>query len=100
MLLQADPTVKFAMKNFTLKRILYEHLDFVSPFNTYLNIGLPPGPICTPSISSIDAVLNAERNDYIYFCANPDKPGTHSFARNYKELQLNALRYQRWLNQH
>ncbi|MCY7409349.1 MAG: endolytic transglycosylase MltG [Chitinophagales bacterium] len=99
MLLQADPTVKFAMKNFEIKRIRFTHLSFVSPYNTYLNTGLPPGPICNPSIASIDAVLNAERGDYIYFCADPDKPGTHAFAKNYKQHQLNALRYQRWLNQ-
>ena len=97
--LQADPTVKFALKNFMLKRILKVHLDYVSPYNTYRVKGLPPGPICTPSIASIDAVLQAERNDYYYFCADPDKPGTHVFARDLRQHLLNAKRYQQWLNQ-
>lgn len=97
--LQADPTVKFALKNFLLKRILTIDLDYDSPYNTYRNKGLPPGPICTPSIASIDAVLHAERNDYFYFCADPDKPGTHAFAKNYQQHMLNARRYQRWLDQ-
>jgi len=97
--LEADPTVKFALKNFTLKRILDIHLNFNSPYNTYMHQGLPPGPICTPSVASIDAVLNAERNDYYYFCADPDKPGTHVFAKDYAHHLLNAKRYQQWLNQ-
>ncbi|MEO5673870.1 MAG: endolytic transglycosylase MltG [Chitinophagales bacterium] len=98
MKLQADPTVKFALKNFTLRRILYVHLSYESQFNTYRYPGLPPGPICTPSITSVDAVLHAERNDYFYFCADPDKPGTSVFARTLKEHQLNARRYQYWLD--
>ncbi len=96
--LQADPTVKFAMKNFALKRILTVHLNYDSPYNTYRNKGLPPGPICTPSIATIEAVLHAERNDYIYFCAAPDKPGTSVFARTLREHQINAKRYQHWLD--
>lgn len=100
MMLQADPTVKFAMKDFTLRRILNIHLSFSSPYNTYLNKGLPPGPICTPSINTIDAVLNTGQLDYLYFCANPDKPGTHSFANTYQEHLLNARRYQQWLSRH
>lgn len=98
MLLQADPTVKFAMKDFGLTRVLTMHLAFTSPYNTYLNKGLPPGPICTPSIKTIDAVLNVQQSDYFYFCANPDKPGTHSFAKTYSEHLLNARRYQQWQN--
>ncbi|MGB3074631.1 MAG: endolytic transglycosylase MltG [Chitinophagales bacterium] len=97
MVLQADPTVKFAIKDFSIKRVLNVHLAFVSPYNTYLNKGLPPGPICTPSIKTVDAVLNAEQHDYLYFCANPDKPGTHSFAKTYQQHLLNARRYQEWL---
>ncbi len=96
--LQADPTVRFAIGDFTMKRILNVHLDFVSPYNTYLNAGLPPGPICTPSIKTMDAVLDAAQHDYIYFCANPDKPGTHAFAKTYQEHLLNARRYQQWIS--
>jgi len=96
--LQADPTVKFAIGNFAMKRIYSRDLDYVSPYNTYLHQGLPPGPICTPSVSTIDSVLHAPRNEFLYFCADPDKPGTHVFARTLQQHQLNALRYQRWLN--
>jgi len=99
MKLQADPTVKFALKDFSLTRVLNIHAAFPSSYNTYLHVGLPPGPICIPSIPTIDAVLNAEENEYFYFCANPDKPGTHVFAKTYQQHQLNALRYQKWLNQ-
>ena len=99
MLLQADPTVKFALKDFSITRILNTHLSFVSPYNTYLNKGLPPGPICTPSVRTIDAVLNAEQNDYLYFCADPERPGTHVFAKTYHDHQLNAKKYQRWLSE-
>lgn len=96
--LQADPTVKFAIGDFSIKRVLNVHLAFVSPYNTYLNAGLPPGPICTPSIKTMDAVLNAAQHDYIYFCANPDKPGTHAFAKTYEQHLLNARRYQQWIS--
>ncbi|MBA3648262.1 MAG: endolytic transglycosylase MltG [Chitinophagales bacterium] len=99
MILQADPTVKFAVGNFSLKRVLNMHTRFESPYNTYLHKGLPPGPICTPSVASIDAVLHSVASDYLYFCANPDKPGTHVFSKTYAEQELNAMRYQRWLNQ-
>lgn len=80
MKLQADPTVKFAVGDFTLRRILYRHLDADSPYNTYMYAGLPPGPICMPSVKAIDAVLNYQRHDYLYFCAKPDFSGYHNFA--------------------
>lgn len=85
MLLQADPTVKFALKDFSLRRILHGHLKAVSPYNTYQNKGLPPGPICTPSLESIEAVLNAPETEYIYFVANSDFKGSHIFTTNYTD---------------
>ena len=94
MRLQADPTVKFAMKDFELKRILLKHLTYDSPFNTYVNAGLPPGPICTPSIKTIDAVLNAPQTNYIYFVAKPDFNGYSNFASTYAEHMVFAKAYQ------
>ncbi len=94
MLLQADPTVKFAVGDFTLRRVTYEHLATPSPYNTYLNPGIPPGPICTPSIPSIDAVLKAERTNYLYFCAKADGSGYHAFAATLEEHNANARTYQ------
>ncbi len=96
--LQADPTVKFAMKNFGLKRILLKHLTFDSPFNTYRNAGLPPGPICTPSTKTIDAVLNAPQTNYIYFVAKPDWSGLSNFCQSYEEHMINAKNYQHFLD--
>jgi UPF0755 protein len=98
MKLQADPTVKFAMKNFGLKRIMEKHLFFSSPFNTYQNFGLPPGPICTPSIKTIDAVLNAPQTNYIYFVAKPDFNGYSNFASTYAEHLVFAKAYQQALD--
>lgn len=83
--LQADPTVKFAMRDFGLKRIYNKHLTYPSPYNTYYNKGFPPGPICTPSVATIDDVLNSPKTDYIYFVANPDFSGTHIFNSDYDE---------------
>ncbi len=96
--LQADPTVKFALRNFNIKRILRGHLDTPSPYNTYVNKGLPPGPICTPAIETIDAVLNSPRTDYIYFVANSAFDGTHIFTTNYSDHMKYAKLYQQELN--
>ena len=91
--LQACPTVKYAMGDFTLTRILYKHLRYDSPFNTYRNAGLPPAPICIPSIAAIDAVLNYDKNNYLYFCAKPEFDGTHNFARTLSEHNANSRKY-------
>lgn len=98
MRLAADPTVKFAMRDFALKRIYHKHLDFSSPYNTYLNNGLPPGPICTPSIKTIDAVLNAPETEYLFFVAKPDFSGYSNFSVTYREHQIYARAYQRALD--
>lgn len=98
MRLQADPTVKYAMGDFALKRLLHKHLKFESPFNTYTNAGLPPAPICIPSIAAIDAVLNYEEHDYLYFCARPEFDGRHNFARDLDEHNANASKYAEALN--
>jgi len=97
-LLQADPTVKFAVGDFSLRRILNKHLEVNSPYNTYLHTGLPPGPIRIPSIKGIDAVLNYDKNDYLYMCAKEDFSGRHNFAKTFAEHQVNATRYRNALN--
>lgn len=96
--LQADPTIKFAHGDFGMRRVLSKHLNIDSPYNTYKNRGLPPGPINSPSISSIDAVLKYESHKYLYFCAKPDYSGYHSFATNFADHNKNAREYQRFLN--
>lgn len=102
--LQADPTVIYALKlrdndfNQVIKRVLYNDLFINSPYNTYKNIGLPPGPIAMPDVDAIDAVLNAEKHDYIYFCASVEKFGYHVFASTYEQHQVNAKKYADWLN--
>ena len=102
--LQADPTVIYALKlrdnNFDqiIKRVLYNDLFINSPYNTYKNIGLPPGPIAMPDVDAIDAVLNAEKHDYLYFCASVEKFGYHVFASTYEQHQVNAKKYADWLN--
>lgn len=92
--LQADPTVKFALKNFELRRILQGHTQTPSPYNTYVNKGLPPGPITTPSEESIEAVLNSPETEYIYFVANSNFDGTHIFTTNYADHLKYARLYQ------
>lgn len=99
MLLQADPTVKFAQGDFALRRILYSHLDVDNPYNTYRYAGLPPGPIRVPSVAGLDAVLNAVSHPYIYMCAKEDFSGTHNFAVTLSEHMRNARRYARALNE-
>ena len=97
--LQADPTIKFALKQFGLRRIYHKLLDTDSPYNTYRNEGLPPGPIKVASVRGIDAVLNAVSHDYLYMCAKEDFSGTHNFARTYREHLDNAARYAKALNE-
>ncbi len=99
MKLQADPTTKFAIGDFTLRRITGAHTSFPSPYNTYYASGLPPGPICTPSKTSVEAVLEAPQTDYLYFCAKEDFSGTHRFSSNYAQHYRNAKRYQQALNE-
>ena len=98
-LLQADPTLVFALGDFSIKRVLNEYKKINSPYNTYMYLGLPPGPICLPSISSIDAVLNYRKHNYMYFCAREDFSGYHNFAVDAEGHALNASRYQQALNQ-
>lgn len=96
--LQADPTVKFAIGDFSLRRIWGKHLTVDSPYNTYRQTGLPPGPIRIASVAGIDAVLNHVRHDYLYMCAREDFSGTHNFAKTYAEHLSNARRYTQALN--
>ncbi len=96
--LQADPTVIFAVGDFNIRRVLNVHKKVDSPYNTYGHLGLPPGPICIPSISSIDAVLNYEDHGYFYFCAKDDLSGYHVFAKTGIQHNKNAKAYQKALN--
>ena len=98
-LLQADPTLIFAIGDFSIKRVLNVHKEIESPYNTYKYIGLPPGPICIPSVAAVKAVLNAENHNYFYFCAKEDFSGYHNFAKTLTEHNHNALKYQSALNQ-
>ena len=98
MLLQADPTVKYAVGDFTIKRVMYKHLQTESPYNTYLNKGLPPTAICLPNVSSLKAVLNYQKHNYMFFCAKEDFSGYHNFATTPNEHYRNAERYKNALN--
>lgn len=97
MRLQADPTVAFCY-GYTLNRILLKHLEYDSPYNTYLYEASPPGPICVPDKPSLEAVLNPDRHGYLYFCANAAMDGTHKFAATYSEHLRNAREFQRALD--
>ncbi len=97
--LQADPTLIYAWNDYTIKRVLNRHKEIKSPYNTYLHTGLPPGPICIPSIASIDAVLNYAHHGYYYFCAREDFSGYHNFASTLAAHNRNAARYQKALQQ-
>ncbi len=97
-LLQADPTVVYAVGDFALKRVLKKHLEIDSPYNTYKYSGLPPGPINIASVSSIDAVLNYEKHSYLFFCAKDDFSGYHVFAKTNAQHAANAQKYHRALN--
>lgn len=102
--LQADPTVIYAIKKNSndfdqvIKRVFYKDLLTKSPYNTYVNIGLPPGPIAMPDITALDAVLNPEKNNYIYFCASVERFGYHEFAATLAEHNVNAKKYADWIN--
>jgi UPF0755 protein len=97
-MLQADPTVVFAWGDFSIKRVLNVQKEIDSPYNTYKNYGLPPGPICIPSISSIDGVLDREEHKYMFFCAKDDFSGYHVFAENNTQHSINANKYRRALD--
>lgn len=102
--LQADPTIIFAIKKQSgdfdqvIKRVFHNDLIINSPYNTYLHAGLPPGPIAMADISAIDGVLNAEKHDYIYFCASVERFGYHDFASNYTQHLVNARKYSKWVS--
>lgn len=104
MKLQSDPTVIYAVseannfKDAPIRRVLYKHLREDSPYNTYANAGIPPGPICVVDKNSVDAVLNSENNNYIYMCADPARFGFHKFTASAAEHAVNAKVYQDWLN--
>jgi len=103
MKLQSDPTVIYAINKQTnfkepIKRVLYKHLNTPSPYNTYANAGIPPGPICVVDKNSVDAVLDAENNSYIFMCADPARMGYHKFTASAEEHVINAKAYQDWLN--
>jgi UPF0755 protein len=98
MRLGADPTIKFALRDFELRRIYHKHLSVASPFNTYLNTGLPPGPICIPGTGTIDAVLNAPATNYLFFVAKPELNGYSNFAETYEEHLGYAKAYQNELD--
>jgi UPF0755 protein len=95
--LQADPTLVFAVGDFTLKRVLNEHKEIDSPYNTYRNRGLPPGPVNMPEIFALEAVLNYTKTNYLYMCAREDFSGNHNFTHSYRQHLNNATRYQRAL---
>ena len=96
--LQADPTVVYAVGDFTIRRVLNEHLEYDSPYNTYMYKGLPPGTIMTPEPTFIESVLNAEDHNYLYMCAEPGGTNRHVFAKRHSQHVRNAKKFQKWLN--
>jgi UPF0755 protein len=96
--LQADPTLIYALQDYSIKRVLNSHKTVDSPYNTYMYAGLPPGPICIPGIPSIDAVLNYEDHNYMFFCASADMSGYHTFSKTIREHNRNARAYQKELD--
>ena len=98
MLLQSDPTLVFAIGDFSITRVLNEHKEIDSPYNTYKYEGLPPGPICLPEISSLDAVLSYNKNDYLYMCAKDDFSCRHNFAKSLDQHNWFARKYRAALN--
>ncbi|MBG7610767.1 endolytic transglycosylase MltG, partial [Polaribacter sp. BAL334] len=101
--LQADPTIIYCIRqlkgeNYAVKRVLSIDLEIISPYNTYKNLGLPPSLIAMPDVSSIDAVLNAQKHDYFYMCASIQRIGFHEFAKTLAQHNRNAEKYQNWLN--
>ena len=99
MKLESDPTVIFALHDFTIRRVLNKYLSYNSPYNTYLYAGLPPGPVMMPSVNAVDAVLNYRKSDYIYMCAKADFSGYHAFATNVADHLVNAHKFQQALNE-
>lgn len=104
MRLEADPTSIYAYQlqngfNHKIQRVYYGHLSTPSDYNTYRVKGLPPAPICLPNLSAVDAVLSPDSHDFIYFCADPDRPGYHSFTNDFQEHKLNAAKYRKWLEE-
>lgn len=98
MALEADPTVVFAVGDFSIRRVLNKHLKTESPYNTYLNVGLPPGPIYMPTLASLEAAIFPEEHNYIFFCAKPGYENEHSFASTLREHLRNANIFHNWLN--
>ena len=96
--LQADPTLVFALRDFSARRVTSYHKEYDSPFNTYMYAGLPPGPICIPQKKALEAVLNAEKHNYLYFCANPDMSGYSIFSATYEDQQRVAAQYRKKLD--
>lgn len=104
MKLEADPTSIYAYKlqngfNHRIQRVYYGHLSTPSDYNTYQVKGLPPAPICLPNMTAVDAVLNPDGHEFVYFCADPDRPGYHSFTNDFAEHKLNAEKYRKWLEE-
>lgn len=99
MKLESDPTIIFAMHDFTIKRVLKRYLSYDSPYNTYTHTGLPPGPVMMPSVNALNSVLDYKKSDYIYMCAKEDFSGYHNFATNVADHLANAHRYQKALDE-